>query len=251
MNEVTSQNSSRPMRFAACLALPLATMVLLLAIDPSTLDFAFTRLFYDPQQGFIGKHSWLLEDLLHDRAKQAVILIGVLSIASLVLSLLFRALTAWRRPLSYLVLALSLSTIIVTPLKALTQVHCPWDLTEFGGTETYTALLSERAPTLKPGRCWPGGHASSGFSLFALFFLLRDRRPRIARYALAFALGLGTLLAIGRVMQGAHFISHNIWTMLFDWVICLGCYRLILYRQPARPAPASEATGAAPIDISA
>ena len=60
--------------------------------------------------------------------------------------------------------------------------------------------------------------------------MLRDRRPRLARYALGLALGLGTVMSLGRVMQGAHFLSHNLWTLLFDWTICLACYRLVLYR---------------------
>lgn len=83
----------------------------------------------------------------------------------------------------------------------------------------------------------PGGHASSGFSLLALFFLLRDKRPRSARAALLFALGLGAAFSLGRMMQGAHFLSHNLWTLLLDWTICLLCYRWILYRAPlAQPA---------------
>ncbi|HAW25323.1 MAG TPA: phosphoesterase, partial [Pseudomonas sp.] len=201
--------------------------------------------FYQPGVGFVGRHSWLLEDVLHDRIKQAVIALGVLAIAGFLLSLLPTRLAPWRRPLGYLVLALGLSTSIVTPLKALTGVHCPWSLVEFGGAETFTPLLSERAPTLKPGRCWPGGHASAGFSLLTLFFMLRDRSPRAARIALATALGLGTVLSIGRVMQGAHFFSHNLWTLLFDWTICLACYRLVLYRATPveRPLLAAEPAG--------
>ena len=144
--------------------------------------------------------------------------------------------------MGYLVLALGLSTSIVSPLKTLTGVHCPWSLSEFGGTEMFTPLLAERAPTLKPGRCWPGGHASAGFSLLALYFVLRDRRPRLAHIALGVALALGTLMSAGRVMQGAHFASHNLWTLLFDWTICLACYRLLLYRRAATPAPGIVAT---------
>jgi len=236
--------ASRPFNFAIGFGLPTALMVLLLVADPSNLDFALSRLFYEPGVGFVGRHSWLLEDVLHDRIKQLVIVIGVLAIGGFLLSLLPTRLAQWRRSLGYLVLALGLSTSIVTPLKALTGVHCPWSLVEFGGAETFTPLFAERAPTLKPGRCWPGGHASAGFSLLALFFVLRDRKPRAARVALAVALGLGTLLSVGRVMQGAHFFSHNLWTLLFDWTICLACYRLVLYR--ALPSPTSIA-GAEPV----
>jgi len=66
----------------------------------------------------------------------------------------------------------------------------------------------------------------------ALFFALRDRRPRTARIALVVALGLGAVFSLGRMMQGAHFLSHNLWTLLFDWLIGVLCYRWILYKAP-------------------
>lgn len=226
------QMRSRPFNFGVALAVPLLLMLALLVFDPAPVDFAIAGWFYQPGVGFIGEHSFWLEDILHDRAKQIVILLGVLAIVGLVLSLLPTRLRPWRRWFAYLVLALSLSTSLVSPLKTLTAVHCPWSLSEFGGTEQFTPLLSERAPTASPGRCWPGGHASAGFSLIAFFFALRDRKPKAARWALGFALLLGTVFSLGRMMQGAHFLSHNLWTLLFDWTICLLCYRAILYRKP-------------------
>lgn len=232
-----SSELSRYFDFRLGLGVPVVLMALLLLLDPSGLDFAIAQLFYQPGAGFIGKHSFWLEDILHDRAKQLVIVFGVLAILGFVISLLPSRFRLWRRSLGFLVLALGLSTSIVTPLKALTAVQCPWSLTEFGGAERFSPLLSERAPTAHPGRCWPGGHASSGFSLLALFFLLRDKRPRSARAALLFALGLGAVFSLGRMMQGAHFLSHNLWTLLLDWTICLLCYRWVLYRAPlAQPA---------------
>ncbi|MNZ93556.1 PAP2 superfamily protein [compost metagenome] len=246
----STPGASRPLRTWLALGLPLALIVLLLVFEPTRLDFALSDLFYQPGVGFSGGHSAFLEDFLHDRAKQGVIVIGVLAIAGLLASWLYRPWAALRRPFGYLVLAMALSTAIVNPVKTLTGVHCPWSLTQYGGEETYSPLLGERAPVVdKAGRCWPGGHASSGFTLFALYFVLRDRRPRLARAALLFALGLGSLFSVGRVMQGAHFLSHNVWTALFDWMICLGCYRLILYRQaqpstqPALATQAVDSTG--------
>lgn len=228
-----SARPSRPLRNGWAIGLPLGLIALLLLGEPTRLDFAISDLFYQPGIGFGGRHSYWLEKILHDYAKQGVILLGVLAIAGLLASWLHRPWVKWLRPFGYLVLAMGLSTALVNPLKTLTGVHCPWDLTHYGGVETYTPLLAERAAVVdKPGRCWPGGHASSGFTLFALYFVLRDRRPRLARAALWFALALGSLFSLGRVMQGAHFLSHNLWTALFDWLICIGCYRLILYRSP-------------------
>ncbi|BCD86900.1 hypothetical protein PSm6_33070 [Pseudomonas solani] len=236
---------SRPLAYGWALGLPLGIILALLVIEPTRLDFALADLFYRPGEGFIGAHSFFLEDVMHDRAKQAVIAVALLALAGFVASCLYRPWYGLRRRLGYLVLAMGLSTAIVTPLKALTAVHCPWDLTRYGGVETYTPLLAERAPTAKPGRCWPGGHASSGFTFFALYFLLRDRNRRLARLALVGALALGGLFSIGRMMQGAHFLSHNLWTALLDWLICLGCYRFMLYAPEVDEAP-QTATELAP-----
>lgn len=243
----TTMTASRRFDFRLGLGIPLALMALLLLADPTALDFFLERLFYTPGGGFIGRHNFWLETILHERAKQAVIVLAALSLAGFLASLLVSGLRAWRAALGYLLLAMTLSTGIVAPLKTATAVHCPWSLSEFGGDQTYTPLLAPRAPTASPGRCWPGGHASAGFSLLALYFALRDRRPRAARVALAVALGLGTLFSVGRMMQGAHFLSHNVWTLLFDWTICALCYRGLLYRPasvgdevPAEPDTAAD-----------
>lgn len=233
-------STSRRFDFRLGLGIPGVLMGLLLLLDPTDVDFWLERLFYTPGEGFSGRHSFWLEKILHDWAKQAVILLAALALAGFLISVLSARFRVWRRPLGYLLLAMTLSTSVVSPLKTLTGIQCPWSLSEFGGTETYAPLLGARPPTLNPGRCWPGGHASAGFSLIALFFFLRDRRPRAARAALVFALGLGSLFSLGRMMQGAHFLSHNLWTLLFDWTICLLCYRWMLYRPAGNEAPESS-----------
>lgn len=222
--------------------LPLALLALMLLVEPSRLDFALADLFYIQGQGFIGRHNDFLEDALHDRAKQLTIVIGVLAIGGFLLSLLPTRLRPLRRQLGYLVLAMGLSTSFVTPLKKLTQMHCPWSLEQYGGVEHFSGLLEPRAqPVEKAGKCWPGGHAAAGFALLALFFVWRDRYPRLANGALVFAIGLGCLFSLVRMAQGAHFLSHNLWTALLSWLICLGLYDLLLYRPPALPQLANNA----------
>jgi membrane-associated PAP2 superfamily phosphatase len=209
--------ASRPLNLPVVLGIPAVVAIILVLLELTTLDMDLARLFYNSADGgFVGRHSFFLEDILHDRAKQAVIGFSLLAVLGFIASL-------------------ALATAFVTPLKAATAVQCPWSLKEFGGKETYSELLSPRPATDKPGRCWPGGHAATGFTLFALFFVLRDRRPRLARQLLIFAFSLGTVFSVGRMMQGAHFFSHNVWTAVFCWLICLGCYYFILYR------PASKA----------
>jgi membrane-associated PAP2 superfamily phosphatase len=222
--------------------LPLALLALMLLIEPTRLDFALADLFYIQGQGFIGRHNDFLEDVLHDRAKQLSIAIGVLAIAGFLLSLLPTRLRPLRRRLGYLVLAMGLSAGIVTPLKKATQMHCPWSLEQYGGVEHFSPLLGLRAePVEHAGKCWPGGHAAAGFALIALFFVWRDRNQRLATVALGFAISLGCLFSLVRMAQGAHFFSHNLWTALLCWLICLGLYDLLLYRPSGQPQLASAA----------
>jgi len=234
MKSASSLPVSKPLDFWLCLGLPASAAVALLLLELTSLDMDLARHFYTAEAGgFIGRYSFFLEDILHDRAKQLVILFSVLAILGLVGSFILQRLKPYRRELVCLVLSLGMATAFVSPLKTITAVQCPWSLKEFGGQETYSELLSPRPPTDKPGRCWPGGHAATGFALFAWFFALRDRRPRLARYAFIFAVGLGSVFSVSRMLQGAHFFSHNVWTAIFCWLICLGLYCLLLYR-PSR-----------------
>lgn len=243
MSKTVAPPYSRPINPWIYLGIPAVVALILVLLELTSLDMDIAKLAFDPVSGqFIGRHSYFLEDILHDRAKQLVMLFGVLAMIGFAASFKVQRLMPWRRELGCLVLSMALSTAFVTPVKVVTSVQCPWSLTEFGGQETYSELLSPRPATDKPGRCWPGGHAATGFTLFALFFMLRDRRPGLAKLGLALALGLGSIFSAGRMLQGAHFFSHNIWTAVFCWLICLGVYYFVLYR----PEPKHSANTAAP-----
>lgn len=230
------------LNFKLFIGLPLLVAISLLLLELTNVDMVLERLFYDPiDHSFAGKHSYWLETVLHDRAKQFVIAIGVLAAVGYFASYLVKRLLPYRRELAYVVVAMTLSTSYTAPVKTLTGVQCPWDVTEFGGHEVYTKLLQHRPPTADPGRCWPGGHAATGFTLFTLFFAFRNRSRRWASGCLVFAFVLGTVFSIGRMIQGAHFLSHNIWAATFCWLICLGTYYVMLYRPKA-----AEVTETAP-----
>ncbi|AZE19114.1 putative membrane protein [Pseudomonas chlororaphis subsp. aureofaciens] len=242
MAPTLARPASRALNWWICLGVPALAALSLLLLELTSLDMDLAHYFYDSAAGgFIGGHSYFLENILHDRAKQAVIVFSVLAIVGFIGAFFVPRLKPFKRELGCLVLSLGLATAFVTPVKAVTAVQCPWSLKEFGGKETYSELLSPRPATDKPGRCWPGGHAATGFTLFALFFVLRDRRPRLARKALVFAFALGTVFSVGRMLQGAHFFSHNVWTAIFCWLICLGAYYFILYRPAAKVEPVVEA----------
>lgn len=128
----------------------------------------------------------------------------------------------------YISLAVLISGGIVSGLKTLTGMHCPRQLSIFGGTEPYVRLLEDHSCVKKPGRCWPSGHAAGGYGFFAFYFVCRRRKPQYARVAFWIPFTIGTLLGFGRVMQGAHFVTHNIWTGLICWTVASGMAQLML-----------------------
>src|SRR4029450_4337836 len=91
---------------------------------------------------------------------------------------------AARRTATYVLVTITLSWGLVGGLKQVTNVACPWDLQDFGGTRPHIALLATRPLGFEPAACFPGAHSASGFSLFAFYFAFRDHRPRVAKAGL-------------------------------------------------------------------
>ena len=56
--------------------------------------------------------------------------------------------------------------------ESMSHHSCPWDLVEYGGKAVSYPLFSAIPADSGPGRCFPGGHASSGFMVMGLFCLL-------------------------------------------------------------------------------
>ncbi|QJW84804.1 hypothetical protein HK414_17725 [Ramlibacter terrae] len=68
-----------------------------------------------------------------------------------------------------------------------------------------------------PGRCFPAGHASSGFALFGGYFAWRGVDARTAHRWLAGAGAGGLVLGLAQQWRGAHFMSHTLWTAVVCW----------------------------------
>lgn len=168
--------------------------------------------------------------LLHVVSKWTSIVLSSTALAALIVTMIRsrrnaefadRAKDVVRR-LSYFLIAVAVCVAVVAFLKQTTGVACPRNTIPLGGTEPITSPVFGFA--LRPGQCWPGGAAGSGFCLFALFFALRGSWPRLARAALVLALALGSISGFERMASGLHFISHNIVSLLIDWLICAVLY---------------------------
>ena len=210
-------------------AWPAVLFVLFAAVAASTgLDEAVARAWaFDAVTGqFIGSGTgeWWARGIIHSAGGQAIRFLGVLLVLAWALSFRIGALRPWRRPIWFVVLAVAVGARAVGLLKQVTNVDCPWSLTEFGGTLPYVHLFADRADSLPRAQCFPGGHSSSGFGLFALYFMALGRSRRLARRALAGALLVGGLFAFGQEARGAHFLSHDLWSAALMWFACVAVY---------------------------
>ena len=201
------------------------------------LDLQVANRFFDVATGrWPYRDAWLTHTLLHDRGQLTIKLIGAGILLFWLCAWCWPRFRGYRRPASYLVLAIGLSTGLVSLGKAVSPVDCPWHLQRYGGEKPYIKLYAERPPSAKGGHCFPGGHSSGGFALFAFYFFWRERRPCLARFALSTALLVGSVFALAQWARGAHFPSHDFYSAAICWGVCLGLYSAIL-----RPTPEAKA----------
>jgi membrane-associated PAP2 superfamily phosphatase len=214
---------SQPNAFFRIHLLLIPGMLALAAVfaHDSGLDRVLAGVFYDAAQGGFPAHaSKILELLGHRLAKDAVTVIWLaLLSATLSTHAWPRWQPAWTARRSVLwagVFGMALGPLIVVGLKGLNSYHCPWDLVEFGGGAELTSNWFVSAA--EAGHCFPGGHAASGFSLVALYFMARAlEQVHLARVVLLLGVLAGTAFSLIRMAQGAHFLSHNLWAAAICW----------------------------------
>ena len=216
------------------LILPAFLLALLTSYPPHGLDMAVSRLFYH-HGWFSATHAGFFTTVyLATKAIPVLVALYLLWAVWTLKDTPTDADTAHlkrliRGRLFYVIGAMIVCGLTVDWLKMTSGVYCPWSITAFGGEHAVTDPILGLSRL--PGRCWPSGHAGTGFCLFALYFALRDFSAVWARRALMAALAVGVMAAMTRLLQGAHFLSHNVATLLVDWLICAILYTVIFDRR--------------------
>lgn len=216
--DITPLTASFPFRLALAWA---GFLILMLVIDRLGLDFRLADALYRLQgDDWTLKQHALLETLLHRGGRTLSQWMGGGVILLLLASLVARPLRRWRRPLLYLFLAVAGSTLAVSSVKHLIPMECPWDLARYGGDWPFVGLFTRRPAGMPDTACFPAGHASAGYAWIALYFFLRSVKPSLCWLGLAVGLGLGLLFGATQQLRGAHFLSHDLWTLMLCWTIC-------------------------------
>ena len=175
------------------------------------VDLWCQSLFWDGQGWLIPHENAVGRALAYDGPKALIIVWAVVLIgaATFVARVRMRAL--------YLIACLAVVSVTCTQLRAVTGMATPLELKAFGGTYDHL-LLFQPKPVGYPSHAFPAGHASGGFALLGLCWVLATRRWR----GLALGLGFGCWMGFYQVARGEHFLSHTLATAALAWFLCAG-----------------------------
>jgi len=205
-------------------------LALLFVLAPG-VDLWFSGLFYREGAGFYLRDAyWVkaLYDIVHPLAVALVVGLLLLLAYNLVRH---RALGPFdvRAVLFVLsVLAIGPGLVVNVVFKDHWGRARPRDVVEFGGTRTFTPafVISDQC---ERNCSFVSGHASLPFAFAALGYLLRRRRWAVFAGAAAF----GGAVGLGRILQGAHFLSDVVFSGVFVFLVA---YLLAHFAFRLRPA---------------
>lgn len=218
---------------ASWLRMLITAVCMLLIFELTPLDI-WLEDDYAVAGGFVGDGNWWLEVFSHQWVKWAVIFLALLVWLRVLVGLFKPRWQVHQRRWLAVALAMMLAPAAVGVLKHFSDSHCPWDVQRYGGTAPYVKLL-ERTPVAEPGRCFPAGHATSGFALFGFALFWRGRNQRLSNLVWGLAFTTGFVLGWGQQMRGAHFLSHTLWSAWVCWAVCLLLFAALRLDKEARP----------------
>jgi membrane-associated PAP2 superfamily phosphatase len=192
-------------------------------------DLVIARHFYfDAAAGqWLGAHNFWINGVIHNGGRWTIRVIVLLLGLAWTVTLCTPRLAEWRRPAAYAFLCMVSCSALAGLLKLLTNVHCPWDLREFGGHAPFVPLFAARTAGLLSAHCFPSAHASSGYALVAFYFGLRERYPALAKWCAAVALLTGLTFGVAQQARGAHFFSHDVWGAFLTWTLAASLYAFV------------------------
>lgn len=190
---------------------------------------------------WLWRDHWLASAVLHRGGRMVSQLAWI--------ALLVAAIACWsragertrcvrmRRVLLYLVLSGLLASTLIALLKQLTNVDCPWNLLRYGGSLEFVGLFQPRPPEMPRGVCFPAGHAGAGYAWVCLYFAALMWRPSWRWVGLAIGLLAGLLFGVTQQLRGAHFLSHDLCSLLLCWLVALCVWWVMDGRTPRRGRP--------------
>lgn len=215
---------------ALCVLLCTASLVLIIG-QYTDIDLVLADLYFDAGlKDFPWRNTWFAKDFMHDTVKNFINWIGFLILGTALVDLacpIRKMDTLFRMQLRIVALTLVIAPLIVSALKQASNMHCPWSIDIYGGSEPLLRVLDWVPQGWHAGHCFPAGHASTGMWLAALavFWLPHDPRRAFAVYLGGISAGL--LLGWVQQMRGAHFLTHTLATAWIASAVLLALVMIV------------------------
>ncbi|MET0356560.1 MAG: phosphatase PAP2 family protein [Cellvibrio sp.] len=217
----------------------LLLIVISIAISSGDVDRIMADYLYAMQgNNWAWKYNWLTEVFFHRGGRALSLSFAALITVILVCSYFHNSLAMYRRPLLYLLLATAGSNLLVSFLKTFLAVSCPWEFSRYGGHLAYSTVIEQLFIRNGEG-CFPAGHACAGFAWISFYFFGLHYQSRWRLAGLAIPLCVGIVLGAVQQVRGAHFISHDIWTLAISWFYSLGLF-LVFFKSPTQELEPKE-----------
>ena len=206
-------------------------IVCALVIEFCGIDKILADYLYALEGGdWVLRNTWLAETLIHKAGRNLSLLLLLILLIAIGFSFTKSKVRVYRWQLIYLLVAAGGASLIVTLIKQLNHASCPWDFARYGGKTEYATVFAEFLHG-SGSDCFPAAHASAGYAWLALYFLGVYFKSSWRWAGLAFALGLGLVFGVTQQLRGAHFVSHDLWTLGICWFFSLLLYRLMLWNK--------------------
>lgn len=206
----------------------IALIALSIILEASGADIRLADKIYAWEGGsWALKNAWITKTVIHQTGRNLSLFLALIVIAGLITTFISTKVRKYRRELVYLLCAAGGSSILISLLKEITHVSCPWDFDRYGGEIPYESVLSQIIHASGEG-CFPAGHASGGYAWLALYFLGTYKNSNLRWIGLTFALCVGIVFGFSQQLRGAHFISHDLWTLGICWLFSLLLFKLML-----------------------
>jgi membrane-associated PAP2 superfamily phosphatase len=182
--------------------------------------------FYDPGSGWpVGQSPlWLF---LYRYGTMPGLALTLAALIGFGFSYRIRWLRPWRREflLVFLTAVIGGGVLVNAFFKPYWGRPRPRQVAIYGGQYEYREFYSPGTPG--KGQSFPCGHCTMGF-VFVSLAVLRRRAPAAALAGAGFGAIYGSFLGLGRIVQGAHFVTDVLWSFGILALVAVVLHQFIL-----------------------
>lgn len=183
-------------------------------------DFKLSKHYYDPLKDDWPARHQLLVDLSYHWGTGFAAIISFWALFHFFASYMHPRFLVKRGVALFLLFSILIGPVLLVNgvIKDTWRRPRPRETIGLGGSHSYQKVLELGNRDFR-GKSFPGGHASAGFILVVLYFLLKQKSRKWASLALLFGIGWGTWLSYVRIVLGGHFFSDNLYAFGINWFL--------------------------------